>query len=60
LPEEDAYMSRADRGFALFLVIVLVVLVTLFYQLFPRQDPEGQAGEGGSTPAATPPAAQPK
>jgi hypothetical protein len=54
-------MSRADRGFALFLVVMLVVLATLFYELFPRHDPAGQTGGGGSTPSASsPPAAQPK
>jgi hypothetical protein len=53
-------MSRADRGFALFLGVMLVVLATLFYELFPRHDPEGQAG-GASAPATTPaPPAQPK
>jgi hypothetical protein len=54
-------MSPADRGFALFLGVMLVVLVTLFYELFPRHDPEGQTGAGASAPATTSaPPAQPK
>ena len=50
-------MSRADRGFALFLVVVAVVMVTLFWELFPRHDTPSQSDAGQSPPA---PAAQPK
>jgi hypothetical protein len=51
-------MSGADRGFALFLAVMLVVMATLFYELFPRHDaPQGPAGGEQAAPA---PAAQPK
>jgi hypothetical protein len=53
-------MSRGDRGFGLFLVMMLVVLTALFYELFPRHGEQGPMAEGASAPAGTPspPAAQ--
>jgi len=51
-------MSRSDQGFALFLVVVLVAIATLFYQIFPRHD-EGQAAPTGAGSAPSPTAAAP-
>ena len=47
-------MSRGDRGFAVFLLVMLVVIGTLFYELFPRHGEQGQIGEGAPAPAAAP------
>jgi hypothetical protein len=44
-------MSRADRGFLLFLLVALVVLVALFYELFPRHGAEPQAPTAAQAPA---------
>ena len=43
-------MSRGDRGFALFLMVMLVVMTTLFYELFPRHGEQGPMGEGAACP----------
>jgi len=54
-PDEVRDMSRGDRGFALFLMVMLVVISALFYELFPRhgeQDPMGPMGERASAPAS--------
>jgi hypothetical protein len=54
-PDEVRDMSRGDRGFALFLMVMLVVISALFYELFPRhgeQGPMGPMGEGASAPAS--------
>jgi len=51
-------MSRSDRGFALFLLVVLVAIATLFYQIFPRHD-QGQAATPGAGSAPSPTAAPP-
>ena len=51
-------MSRGDRGFALFLMVMLVVMTTLFYELFPRHrgarpNGRGRLGTGRHSVAAT-------
>ena len=46
-------MSRGDRGFALFLVVMLVAITALFYELFPRHG-ERPMGEGALAPAGNP------
>ena len=45
---------RGDRGFVLFLMVVLVALTALFYELFPRHGEQGPMGEGASAPAGNP------
>jgi hypothetical protein len=52
-------MSRADRGFLLFLVLALVVMAMLFYELFPRHGGELQAPTAAQAPAA-PASTQPR
>jgi hypothetical protein len=47
-------MSHADRGFALFLMVVLIALSTLFFELFPRHGEQNPGGEGATAPAGTP------
>jgi hypothetical protein len=47
-------MARGDRGFALFLVVMLVAITALFYELFPRHAEQGPMGEGASAPAGNP------
>jgi hypothetical protein len=48
-------MSRADRGFLLFLVLALVVLLALFYELFPRHagEPQAPTAQAPAGPAST-------
>jgi len=53
-PEEVADMSRADRGFALFLMVVLIALSALFFELFPRHGEQSVGGDGATAPAGTP------
>ena len=53
--DEVREMSRGDRGFALFLMVVLVVISALFYELFPRHGEPGPRGEGASAPATPSP-----
>jgi hypothetical protein len=47
-------MSRADRGFALFLMVVLIALSALFFELFPRHGEQSVGGDGATAPAGTP------
>ena len=47
-------MWRGDRGFGLFLLVMLVVIAALFYELFPRHGAQGQMGEGASAPVSAP------
>jgi hypothetical protein len=47
-------MSRADRGFALFLTVVLIALSALFFELFPRHGEQNTGGDGATVPAGTP------
>ena len=50
----EVRVMRGDRGFVLFLMVVLVALTALFYELFPRHGEQGQMGEGASAPAGAP------